>query len=373
LRTDPAIWVSRHRFQEYLVSANHDPDVARELYEWNVAVSGAFFELIAHVEVALRNAVDDIMGPLEVPASARIDVRRGWWFASPTFLEDSDLDFYTTARRHLGKKADTAPRDKLLASITFGFWTNLFNPGYEDLFRKHLVYAFPHRPRAFKRSAVQTNVIALRNLRNRIAHHQAIFDLPLQERYEQAMEILAWISPELRAWVDATCRVSSLLDHAPAAAPSTAVIVPARKAWPLYRSHGAYVCQPGRYFRQISHVGFYSDSAVQPEIAKVISRRDHVPWNPEEISRLMSTRIAEDARLAALIRDSREQGWTDDEYQVFFLTTPEPGNADRGHVTLAAPLPNHRKGRGSAWVRRQRYVPVSDLTSARSLGDLERE
>lgn len=82
-------WVTRERFNEYMVAANHDVEAAQELYEWNVAVSAAFFEVISQVEVALRNAVDKALRPLEVPESARLEVSGGWWFANPAFLDKS--------------------------------------------------------------------------------------------------------------------------------------------------------------------------------------------------------------------------------------------------------------------------------------------
>jgi len=200
--TDPTIWITQRRFDEYLVAANHDRVAARELYEWNVSISAAFFELISHVEVAIRNAVDVVLQPLETPESARVDQQQGWWFANPAFLTEHDLKFYGTARKHFGQKANGASRDKYLASMTFGLWECVFGPKYEQLFRKHLVYAFPNRDKAgFKRDRVHKNVLALKTLRNRIAHHQAIFDLPLEERFEQAMDLLRWIDPDLERWV----------------------------------------------------------------------------------------------------------------------------------------------------------------------------
>ncbi len=64
--TDPTAWITQRRFDEYLVAANHDRVAACNLYEWNVAISAAFFELISHVEVAVRNAVDEVMKPPKV-------------------------------------------------------------------------------------------------------------------------------------------------------------------------------------------------------------------------------------------------------------------------------------------------------------------
>lgn len=369
--TDLAGWITQPRIDEYLVAANHDQESARELYEWNISVSAAFFELISHVEIALRNTVDAILKPLEVAESARVGIRHGWWFASSAFLTDHDLTFHKTAWKHLGSKAESASRDKVFASMTFGIWDAIFGPSYEQLFRRHLVYAFPYRGAGFKRETVQRNVLALRNLRNRIAHHQAIFDLPLEERYEQAMDLLRWIDPSLEEWVAGLCRVPALLDVRPGAAESIAVIVPARDAWSFYDDHAAYVCQPGRFFRQVSHVGFYADSAVQREIPKILERIDRVSWAPEEIGRRLASGSVRDRRIGEIIRHSRGLGWTEDEYQLFLLTRPDPEGRSKGHVTLDATLRRQRSGRGSAWVRRQRYVGVATLESAKVLADLE--
>ncbi|SHV58734.1 Abi-like protein [Mycobacteroides abscessus subsp. abscessus] len=371
--TDLTVWISQRRFDEYMVAANQDIESARELYEWNVAISAAFFELISHVETALRNAVDKILQPLEVSETARVKPQQGWWFASSTFLTDHDLDFHAAARRHLGRNADTASRDKMLAAMTFGIWEAVFGPSYEQLFRKHLFYAFPNKGARFTRETVQKNVLALRNLRNRIAHHQAIFDLPLEERFEQAMELLRWIDPKLEQWVSGLCRVRDLLNVRPKSAESIAVIVSDRESWNFYQQHGVYICQPGRYFRQVSHIGFYADSAVQSELPKVLERIDDVNWASDEIGRRMGLKNEREKRIAEVIRDSRALGWTNDRYQLFLLTRPGKEGRTKGHETLDAPLPRVRTGKGSAWVRRQRYVAVPVLQSAKSLGDVDQQ
>lgn len=366
-------WVSEARFEEYLVAANHDYESALRLYEWNVAVSAGFFELISHVEVALRNSVDLILTPLEVAESARIDVALGWWFASPSFLDKEALKYYETACKHLGKRASTASRDKVLASMTFGLWEAVFGKKYENLFRKHLVHAFPNRPKGFVRASVHTPVLALRILRNRIAHHQAIFDQPLEERFEQAMDILRWIDPDLQAWVSRASRIPGLLDERPPAAESVAVVVPAKDAWAFYLEHGVYICQPERYFRNVSHLGFYAEKAIQLEVPKVLRRIDDVTWTPEEIGRLKGTHREEDQALADVIKAGLASHWKGPAHQVFFLTRPGEEGEQQGHVTLENTLDNLRSGRGSGWVQRQRYVSVADLRSARTLAELDQQ
>jgi hypothetical protein len=365
-------WLSEPRFDEYLVAANHDFDSARELYEWNIAISGAFFELISHVEVAIRNAVDNNLRRLEVPETARIGMRHGWWFTSSAFLAERDLAYSTTAERFLGDRARTAGRDKTLSAMTLGMWDAIFHPVYEQLFRKHLVYAFPHRPeKGFKRDLVYSRMFALRVLRNRIAHHQGVFDLPLEDRFEQAMEILGWIDPDLESWVRGTSRVQALLNARPAAAESMAVVVPAGLAWPFYQSHGVYVCQPGRFFRQISHVAFYHKAAIQPDLAKILERLDHVSWKPEEIQRRIGIGTDRERRIGEAIRDSRAAGWVDDEYQLFLLTQNDSFGIQKGHVHLVSPVPQTRRGRGSAWVHKQRYASVGAIQAATTVADLD--
>ena len=370
-------WVTRERFNEYMVAANHDVEAAQELYEWNVAVSAAFFEVISQVEVALRNAVDKALRPLEVPESARLEDSGAWWFANPSFLDEkSELTYFKAAMDHLGgkEKAKLVTRDKVFSSMTFGIWESIFGPSHEQLFRSHLVYAFPNRDRkGFKRGVVHKNVRSLRILRNRIAHHQAIFELPLEERFEQAMDLMRWIDPELEQWIRGLSRVPDLLDGRPAAAESMAVIVPAKEAWPFYEEHGVYICQPGRYFRQISHIGFYCDGAVQREIPKIIERIDRVAWTPEEIYNRFMKGSWRDLRIANIIKAGRDCGWSDGEYQLFFLTRRDQDGRDKGHVTLDSKLQNRRTGRGSAWVHRQRYVSVTALRSAVSLADLDQK
>ncbi|WP_457946957.1 hypothetical protein ACTAQI_15240 [Pseudarthrobacter sp. alpha12b] len=370
---DLTAWITKRRFDEYMVAANYDPTAARELYEWNVSVAAAFFELISHVEVALRNAVDGILEPLEVKETARVRVQNGWWFSSSTFLTEHELNFYKTAVKHLGTRAEGASRDKVFSAMTFGIWEGIFGPSYEELFRRHLVYAFPNRGAGFKRDTVHKSVLALRNLRNRIAHHQAVFDLPLEERFEQAMDLLRWINVDLELWVRGLCRVPALLDIRPQAAESIAAIVSAREAWPFYQQYGAYICKPGRFFRQISHIGFYADSAVQTDVAKVLERIDYVAWTPDEIGRRMSTKNDQDRQIAEIIKHGREFGWTDNEYQLFLLTRADDEGRTKGHVTLESPLQRQRSGRGNAWVRRQRYVAVAALQSAQRLGDLDQQ
>ena len=51
--------LSVERLRPYLVEVGGDLDQAPRLYEWNAAVSGAFFEILGHFEVLLRNSLHE--------------------------------------------------------------------------------------------------------------------------------------------------------------------------------------------------------------------------------------------------------------------------------------------------------------------------
>ena len=53
-----------------------------------------------------------------------------------------------------------------------------------------------------QRRAVQQRLDRLRELRNRIAHHEPIFDRNLTEDHELHLDALGWVSAEVRAWIE---------------------------------------------------------------------------------------------------------------------------------------------------------------------------
>lgn len=147
-------WVSEYRFRSYVLEANGDHQGALELYAWNVALSGAFLEVLHHMEVLLRNAIDRELSRHEVPESARLTPSLGWWFASRTFVEKEGLRVVEQTRDRLGG-SQGEKREKVLSELTFGFWSGLFGTSYEDLFRRHLIACFPDRPSSgFSRKSV---------------------------------------------------------------------------------------------------------------------------------------------------------------------------------------------------------------------------
>ena len=145
------------------------------------------------------------------------------WYADPAPGLDSHAR--DAIEGVLNRGTDALTPEQFVASMSLGFWVRLLGRGgniyrgrkadYETtLWRPALHKAFPGRPRR----SVQQRLDRLRQLRNRIAHHEPIFNRNLGEDYENLLEAVGWISEDVRTWVEAHSILPETL-RAPLSAP----------------------------------------------------------------------------------------------------------------------------------------------------------
>ena len=336
--------LSRGRFASYLSATGGDCDQAVALYRWNTALSAACFEAIHYVEVVVRNAMDREMRTHRQESATLIP-----WFLMPVVGKHQanfDESIERVRRRLRDQGRDRETRDQIIAGTDFGFWTALLHSENEELWRQALRKAFPHS------SGRRKDVVGV--LEPRLAHHDSLLGEDVAFRLDQMRQVLRWVDPRAEQWLREVERVSTLLRERPASRRDAAdtVVVAARDAWPLYREIGAYVCQPGRAFRPVGHLAFYTDREIKPEVASVRRRVDNVEWSEAEADRLTASDEADEQRLGEIMSVSRARGWLRGRYQVFFLTRP----GEPGHLSPRGPIPNPGKGKGSAFTQRQRYT-----------------
>jgi hypothetical protein len=97
-----------------------------------------------------------------------------------------------------------------------GFWQHMTTVRFERfLFPRGIQKTFRHAPWQKKRQNLHDIVEGLRRWRNRIAHHNAIFDKGPAARYQEALDLIAWTSPDLSRWVAARSRVSQVINERP--------------------------------------------------------------------------------------------------------------------------------------------------------------
>lgn len=202
------------RLAEYRAYCGGDLDQALDLYHWNADITGAMWESIGHLEVAIRNAManrlDDRHRQLERPGS---------------WLDDPGRELDREAREDIAKARDRVRRNNKPASdgqtiseLNFGFWRYLLAKRYNTTLWPDLAHAFPHAPNRGRRT-VERPVRRLHMFRNRLAHHQRIWTEPLADRWADMTVILGYIDPTLATWVITRSRVPAVLAACPVTRP----------------------------------------------------------------------------------------------------------------------------------------------------------
>jgi len=141
------------------------------------------------------------------------------------------------------------------------------------------------------------------------------------------------------------------------------VIVAARWAYPIYLGLHAYICQPNRHIRPVSHMGFYLDKKVMPEIARIEQAYPGVSVTEEEAREYEQSDDPLDVRLAEVMRWRMADPSFEPTNDFYLLSPP----SDESTIRLAAPISHDGK---SPWVRKQRYVSLDRLKVATSTADL---
>lgn len=122
---------------------------------------------------------------------------QSWWTVAALGVEQAKM--LRNAQDTLIRGGKALDPGRVVAELSFGFWTGLFGPKYADLWRDHLVKVFPRR--SLQRAEVQARLNSIRKLRNRVAHHETILYRPLQRDANQIFDTLSWMSPVSARWV----------------------------------------------------------------------------------------------------------------------------------------------------------------------------
>jgi hypothetical protein len=186
--------LSEDRLSTYLEQTQRDTAEAIRLYVRNTRMSEAFYTPLQGLEVSVRNALH---GQLQARLGAD-------WYDNPAcafqFGQARKID---DAKNTLLNEGKPLTPSRIVAELSFGFWTGILGPKYENhLWRPHLRHAFPNAPKALLRKHVHAALDRIRRLRNRIMHHEPILARNLYEDHEQILAVIGWICSGTRKWVE---------------------------------------------------------------------------------------------------------------------------------------------------------------------------
>lgn len=183
--------ISVKRLDKYLSVMNGDLDLALKLYEENMRLAEAFYTPLQCLEVCLRNALN-----YRLSATFGDD----WVTNGKPYLEDGAKLSITNAIEDLISGGHEPTLDNIIAELNFGFWVSLIGPPYDDnLWRQTLYKGFVAQG-GKKRSKVHQRFNALRQFRNRVAHHEPIFDRPLAQLHKEIIEAISWMCRHTSMW-----------------------------------------------------------------------------------------------------------------------------------------------------------------------------
>lgn len=92
-------------------------------------------------------------------------------------------------------------RGKLIAELTFDFWSNLFRTEYGDLWRTKANVVFPGLARGEGRAEIQPLVRAINGIRNRVAHHEPLLDVNIPDIMKKMIRLTELRCPVTANWM----------------------------------------------------------------------------------------------------------------------------------------------------------------------------
>ena len=171
-------------------------------YSWNVTLSESLYSSLQALEVALRNSIYN---------AATRHFQNPLWFDIPGVLKSREAGKIADAKFNLGKQHKNIDAGRIVAELSFGFWTSVFNWPYErPLLRFIIEDIFPYMPPKIRnRNFLSGRLNKIRLLRNRVYHYEPIWHYyDLKQQHKEILKAIAWIEP-------ATAELLKPVDHFP--------------------------------------------------------------------------------------------------------------------------------------------------------------
>ncbi|MBO0805086.1 MAG: hypothetical protein J2P25_18675 [Nocardiopsaceae bacterium] len=201
--------ISAERLAPYRQAVRGDVARALDLYQWNAQAGAAFWVVLGHLEILLRNAMHDQLTVLSRS-------RHGspiWYLGLSGLFSSEACRAIADARRQATSSGRPETPGRVIAEIPIGFWRYLLASRYErTLWRTCLYRSFPGQGR---RRAVHDKLARIHRLRNRIAHHEPIHNRPLESLHDDILLVAGWICPVTRTWIDRQSTVRQVLSQRP--------------------------------------------------------------------------------------------------------------------------------------------------------------
>jgi hypothetical protein len=207
------LWISSARFTPFVRYAKGDRLIAYKLYRWNAEASAAVLRDVGYFEVALRNAYHRELSvlyerPSWVHQAAQLFPSNSRHSAGAAFFNDMMHRSLTKAVFKYRYSDSRILPGKVVAELSFTFWAGLSDAIYnQTLWRPALHTVWP---KGVSPRWLHGHLQRLRDLRNRVAHHEQILTVNLAKAAQDIQCLSEMLLPELGQLLAATSRLPRL-------------------------------------------------------------------------------------------------------------------------------------------------------------------
>ena len=197
---------SSARLESYRTDDASDCTVlARHLF--NAALAEGLYSPLQFCEVALRNGIHSHLSEV---------VGTEWWFESSAFdmtpWAKAEID---SVKKKIQKAGKEITSGRVVAGLSFGFWTSLFEDHYEKktpFLPRGIKSVFPYLPkRMHNRKDRKADLERIRQLRNRVSHHERTSHWKdLDAQHTLILDVIGWMNPSLKELAEALDRFKSI-------------------------------------------------------------------------------------------------------------------------------------------------------------------
>ena len=205
--------MQQERVERYLAAAERDLGQAFRLYLWNCALCEAFHVPLHFAEITTRNAMQRGL------ASAFGEE----WYENRTFQSILDRRFEEELRSategEMAQHNGDFTAHHATSALTFGFWEHIATKRFKrTVWRRGVTVVFrgfPQMPPGQAIELLHGKIESVRRWRNRIAHHNAIFDKGPHQKFQDSIELIKYVCADTADYVNSISRVSDVINSRP--------------------------------------------------------------------------------------------------------------------------------------------------------------
>ncbi len=191
--------LSTERLSAYAVPEDTDEVDSVARYLWNLALCSALQPALHTLEVTVRNHLFTVSKRIVDETTLSFDSIPCWLDAQPSLLVGREREAVEQAKKKIENRRSPMTEGRLVSILGFGFWVSLCKRPYEQgrkwgprLWPELATKGFPHLPKAKRtRSQIFHALDPLRDLRNRVSHHEAVWDRKLNRSHQEIIDTIA--------------------------------------------------------------------------------------------------------------------------------------------------------------------------------------